>query len=102
MGADHPNLLKNMMALLNPGGVLAVQTPINEQEPIHQIIKQTVSEEKWVSSFPNPRVFYNLSVGAYHDVLAALSDHFSYMADYLLSYNAFISGYYGMVPGDGT
>lgn len=74
---DHPNLLKNMMALLNPGGVLAVQTPINEQEPIHQIIKQTVSEEKWVSSFPNPRVFYNLSVGAYHDVLAELSDHFS-------------------------
>ena len=26
---DHPALLKNLMGLLNPGGVLAVQTPMN-------------------------------------------------------------------------
>lgn len=74
---DHPNLIKNMMALLKPGGVLAVQTPVNVEEPIHRIIAQTVAEEKWAPCFPRPRVFYNLSVGEYHDLLAGLTSRFS-------------------------
>lgn len=35
---DHPTLLKNMLGLLKKGGTLAVQVPMNFDEPIHQII----------------------------------------------------------------
>ncbi len=35
---DHSQLLENMMGLLKPGGILAVQTPMNYNEPIHKII----------------------------------------------------------------
>ena len=35
---DHPRLIRDMLALLRPGGMLAVQVPMNYQEPIHRII----------------------------------------------------------------
>lgn len=67
---DHPRVLREAMALLNPGGVLAVQTPHNGREPIHRIIQQVV-EESW-PDLPR-RIFYNLTPEAYYDLLSPIS-----------------------------
>ena len=73
---DHPALLRNMMALLKPGGVLAVQVPMNQQEPIHKIINDLVTSPRWKDRFPSLRVFYTLSQGEYYDLLATLGTRF--------------------------
>lgn len=69
---DHPRLLRSLIGLLKPGGVLAVQVPINFEEPIHRIIVELVASDKWKGSFPHPRIFYTLSAGAYYDLLSEL------------------------------
>ena len=73
---DHNALLKNMMCLLKPGGVIAIQTPMNDQEPIHQIIKQISTSQKWSSKFKNPRIFYNLTQSEYYDLLSDIASDF--------------------------
>lgn len=73
---DHNTLLKNMMRLLKPGGVIAIQTPMNYQEPIHQIIKQISTSQKWSSEFENPRIFYNLTQSEYYDLLSDIASDF--------------------------
>jgi len=58
---NHNQLLKNMMGLLKTGGILAVQTPMNYNEPIHKIIGEVSINDKWKSKFINQRIFCNLS-----------------------------------------
>ena len=74
---NHPALLRDMLSLLRPGGVLAVQTPMNYEEPIHRIIAELVAGEKWAGAFPNPRIFYNLPPGQYFDLLSELAADFA-------------------------
>lgn len=74
---NHPELLSNMLGLLKQGGILAIQTPMNYEEPIHQIIGETVTNEKWSSKFENPRIFYNLTPGEYYDLLSEIASDFS-------------------------
>jgi trans-aconitate 2-methyltransferase len=74
---NHNQLLKNMIELLKPGGILAVQTPMNYQEPIHKIIDEVSTNEKWKSEFSNPRYFYNLTQSQYFDLLSEISLEFS-------------------------
>lgn len=74
---DHPRLLPNLMGLLKPGGLLAVQIPVNEQEPIHQIIQRTVALPEWQERIPYHRSFYTLSPEAYFDLLARISTGFT-------------------------
>lgn len=74
---DHYTLLKNMMGLLRPGGVMAIQTPMNYNEPIHQIIKEVSTNKKWSSEFENPRIFYNLTQSEYYDLLSDIASDFS-------------------------
>lgn len=73
---DHETLLKNMMSLLKPGGIIAVQTPMNYHEPIHQIIKEISTNKKWLHKFGNPRIFYNLTQSEYYDLLSDLASEF--------------------------
>lgn len=73
---NHNELLKNMMGLLKIGGKVAVQTPMNYQEPIHKIIGEVSTNEKWKSEFTNPRIFFNLSQGEYFDLLSDISSEF--------------------------
>lgn len=68
---DQTGLLKRLAVLLQPGGVLAVQVPMNEQEPIHQIISETIANEKWKDYFHHPRVFYTLPPTDYYQLLSA-------------------------------
>jgi Trans-aconitate methyltransferase len=74
---DHPVLFRNMMNMLRPGGVLAVQTPMNYDEPIHKIITAAAADSEWREKIPLKRIFYNLEPGEYADLLSDLTDTFS-------------------------
>lgn len=74
---NHPQVLENIMALLNPNGVLAVQVPVNEKEPIHQILRQVSNSDRWRSKCGGARIFYTLSESEYFDLLAPLSANFT-------------------------
>lgn len=74
---EHKTLLRNMMSLLKEGGAMAVQIPMNYDEPIHRIILQTAASEKWSGKFSEKRAFYNLSPGGYFDVLSEISSGLS-------------------------
>ncbi|MCI1210175.1 MAG: methyltransferase domain-containing protein [Treponema sp.] len=74
---DHPVLIKSMMNMLRPGGILAVQTPMNYDEPIHKIISAVTTGSTWKEKFPRPRVFYNLAPGEYFDLLSGLTGTFT-------------------------
>ncbi|MBU5317310.1 methyltransferase domain-containing protein [Clostridium bornimense] len=63
--SNHYKLLKDMMQLIKPGGILAVQIPMNYKEPIQKIINQVSSSEKWRSEFSSNRIFYNLTQSEY-------------------------------------
>lgn len=95
----HPKLLREMMQLLRPGGILAVQIPINQKEPIHQIIQALAAGEKWKAHFPSPRIFYQLTVSEYYDLLGEITDSFElwetvYMHA-MLSHDAIMEWYRG-------
>ena len=66
-----------MMEQLRPGGTLAVQTPMNYDEPIHQIIGRLTSSGKWAGRFSQLRIFYNLRPEAYCDLLAETAVDYS-------------------------
>lgn len=74
---NHKKLLNNMMSLLNKDGILAIQTPMNYEEPIHKIIAEVTKSDKWKDKFPNPRIFYNLMPSEYYDILDEISTDFS-------------------------
>lgn len=57
---DHPALLPAMMERLREGGVLAVQIPMNHEEPVHRIIGEVASREKWRRRLPDKRIFHQL------------------------------------------
>ena len=73
---DHRRLLKDMFSLLSPGGILAIQTPLQSKHPVHTIIKTLAKSDKWKTKIPHNRVFNNLTENEYFDVLSALSDDF--------------------------
>lgn len=74
---DHAALLPSMMALLKENGVLAVQIPMNYEEPIHRIIGALAASARWKGKLQHPRVFYTLSQEQYFDLLAGLSREFT-------------------------
>jgi trans-aconitate 2-methyltransferase len=73
---DHARLLKNMLRLLRPGGVLAVQTPMNYKEPIHTIIQEVSTSDVWRKKFDSPRIFHNLTPERYFDLLSEIASDF--------------------------
>ena len=74
---DHPSLLPRLMGFLKPGGLLAVQIPMNYQEPIHRIIETTVSRSPWTEKIPYMRLFYTLTQEEYFDVLSRTASDFT-------------------------
>lgn len=70
---NHPQLLREMLGLLNENGVLAVQIPMNFSEPIHQSIEELASSEKWKRYFAQTRPFHTLRPGEYYDLLSEMA-----------------------------
>lgn len=73
---DHKKLIREFMGLLGKGGVLAVQIPMNFNEPIHRIIKEVSTSDKWKEFFPETRIYYTLTPGEYFDILSELTENF--------------------------
>ena len=73
---NHKIILTKCMDILKPGGKLAVHIPINFKEPIHKIIYEVASRNRWSKMFPNPREFYALEIEEYYDILAEISADF--------------------------
>ena len=74
---DHPALLGRFMDRINPGGLLAVQVPMNNREPIHQIIQECISSPRWKSFFSETRVFFQLQPEEYAAILAGWTDQYT-------------------------
>lgn len=73
---EHKKRIPELLAMLKPRGTLAVQVPLNFEEPIHRIIGAAAASEKWKRFFPHPRVFYTLTPEEYSDLLAEYSSGF--------------------------
>ena len=73
---DHDTLLPSLMDKLSDGGILAAQVPINEEEPLFKLIKETAAEPEWglqdVALPPNQ----TLAPQEYFDILAGCSSSF--------------------------
>ncbi len=74
--SEHRRLLPSLFSLLRKGGALAVQIPMNFEEPIHRIIGETAQSPEWSGKFRDQRIFYTLSEGEYFDILSELTDDF--------------------------
>lgn len=73
---DHEKLVPKLFGLLRGGGVLAVQIPMNYDEPIHRIIGRLAAGGKWGSRFSEPRIFYTKTPSEYFDILTGVTDDF--------------------------
>jgi len=74
---DHKELIKQLMGLLRKGGILAVQIPVNFDEPIHRIIKEVSTSDKWKGCFTETRIFHTLTQSEYFDILSELTENFT-------------------------
>lgn len=68
-------ILSDMMGLLNPGGVLAVQIPQQAKHPVQQILQQMAKSEPWQEKL-QAKTFYTLSESEYYDQLSERSTDF--------------------------
>lgn len=73
---NHKKLLPDMMSILNPGGVLAVQIPFQFEQPVHKAVSKVSALSKWKSLIPFEKVFHILSEEEYFDVLSENSSDF--------------------------
>lgn len=73
---DHQTLLPYLMSRLSDGGMLAVQVPINDGEPLYQIIREVVAQSPY--DFSRAQAEYNraLAPAAYYDILAGCTADF--------------------------
>lgn len=73
---EHQTLIPELITHLNGDGVFAVQFPMNNTEPLYQIIQDVASEECW--NFRNVELDYNgtLTPDEYFDLLSASCSEF--------------------------
>lgn len=74
---NHSRLLPRLMSLLSPGGVLAVQIPVNYDEPIHRIIRTIASSPEWSGKFESHRSINVLAYAEYYNILSTISSDFN-------------------------
>lgn len=82
--ADHERLFPNLVAMLSPGGTLAVQMPLSWEQPSHQILRDVGSE--YGASITAPPT---LEPNDYHDVLTGHS-----------ATEVWVTTYYHVLTGD--
>ena len=73
---NHEEVIPMLFDKLNKNGMLAVQIPNNLQEPLFQIISETVEGKKWdfCSLAQEPNAV--LSGAEYFDILSSITDRF--------------------------
>lgn len=73
---DHRTLIPYLMTKLNDGGALAVQIPMNGEEPLYRIIREVAAIGTWDFSRVAEETNETLSPNEYFDILTAASRHF--------------------------
>ncbi len=73
---DHHKLIGEMFSLLGRGGVLAVQLPMSDGEPLFQIIREVAAEPRWGLGSMQLRTLSILSPAEYFDILSGLTEEF--------------------------
>lgn len=72
----HGTLIPSLMEKLNDGGTLAVQIPMNGEEPLFQLIKEVADEPRWgLRDIPMPPN-ETLTPQEYFDILSSCSSVF--------------------------
>lgn len=71
---DHAVLIPSLMNKLNDGGVLAVQMPMNGEEPLFRLISETV--DHWGLSNIKSQLNETLTPREYFDILVSCSSDF--------------------------
>ena len=73
---NHDTLIPRLMDSLESGGTLAVQLPMNQNEPLSVIAEEVAAEPRWHYAAERP-VRYDLPTPeTYYDILSGCSDHF--------------------------
>ena len=73
---DHDTLIPRLMDSLESGGTLAVQLPMNQDEPLSVIAEGVAAEPRWHYVAERP-IRYDLPTPeTYYDILSGCSDHF--------------------------
>ncbi len=88
--ADHDTLIPLLMDKLNDGGTLAVQVPMNFEEPLFKLIKEVAAEPEWglanVKLQPNetltPPEYYNILSGCSSSFDMWLTKYYHGLADH--------------------
>lgn len=75
---NHAQVLRNMINIVNDGGVVAIQTPLQAGHPMHAIIQNVCQRDPWKEKLEGIRTFYNLKEEEYFDLLSELSSDFTY------------------------
>ena len=73
---DHRTLIPRLMSRLRPGGMLAVQMPINGQETLYRIIEEVSADPKWRLDAVKRETNGTLEPADYFDLLSGISERF--------------------------
>lgn len=74
---NHSTLIPSLMEKLNDGGVLAVQVPINGDEPLFRLISEVAGEAKWGLSGIMLQPNETLTPPEYYNILSGCSSVFN-------------------------
>lgn len=74
---NHKEVIQNMFSVLAPAGVLAVQIPVIQNEPIQVALDVLGQSEKWFPKIGIKNVFTIESERFYFDVLSELTNDFA-------------------------
>ena len=67
---EQEELIRGVHAILHENGVFAVQLPLTEQAPFHQLVRR-LAEEKW-PQLRGVQSFHNLTAEGYYNALSGL------------------------------
>ncbi|HIZ56687.1 MAG TPA: methyltransferase domain-containing protein [Firmicutes bacterium] len=73
---DHDTLIPALMDKLNDGGVLAVQIPMNGEEPLYKIIEEVAADSKWGLQSMTLPPNETLTPYEYFEILTSCSSRF--------------------------
>lgn len=74
---DHKKVIHEMFSVLSPAGVLAVQVPVIQNEPIQAALDDLGKSEKWFPKTGIRSVFTIESESTYFNILSELTNEFS-------------------------
>ena len=96
---QHETLIPGLMERLTPGGILAVQMPMNDDEPFYRIIREVTEDAKWGFHGVELETNATCTPAEYFDLLSGCASSFDMWECKILSPTARPSGAYRMGSG---